>query len=854
MVEEGQRLAYDKLMALVQAPDFPGKLIDEHVKQFSSKIAAFSELELLAVTEKVTEEIDKKRGTGKTILVSKLEDVAALTKLEVMLSGNHVSKTVTNMLLLSLVNKSSNFGQPVFEGKVDELFEDSIENAIINVVLEKAAASTKGKPSEKSGGSKELKELFDRKIRDTETFIHLVQIIDNVDLNETAPVKSVFTINLLAEAMKRDETMRKSESIGMKDLINIFLLSKLQMMMAEIGYPNDTLEGIIINRLSQSNNIRRQFRILEYIIQSAQSGDLNIEMGSKTEKLEWLQLINQLEIDISLAQYEEKLAQDGTVKLPDDTKEAVRHTLMTDNIADQTIAAISFARRLDNPDESLHEPGKLAEVAAETQYLTSMIFKVKGFQIKEVYEFVELIGELDVKNSRYEQVIENFKSELPCIDKAVMKEEDPDIKKAALAARYLSARLMSKFDIDPVYLKMNPEYITLDDSKLPADLRPREAELEKKISDFNEIRKRLGFFNKAERAFLTMNQVETLIDKEAIKLDTPGAFRIMEAINDVELGLAVQEYVKAGTITRGQDDGAHFTAPYAESKIKALFAVDMVRRIEKEAVQKNIIPESVLEKAEEDDNFEETFLDIKNYATYLITRRLDKPEYPRHLQRAVNLIFALIQDAIGWRHFENSQIRAKREVVPLIEEYHKFLSRILDALAEDKDPKHEEVISKLRDDDFFAVNDNKDSLEGGKKSAPQVKAEFFALMNDDRFQKYTALALGFAETSQVPEWTAYQAELVRLKTDLITHIQKTCTVMDTILMKLKNNKETASRHKDHIQTLQNRYYDALKQLEAQLQSNRKPSTVVKIEFNRVVNSEKFKVFLKHLYELTKSLD
>lgn len=847
----GQLEALEKLMVLVQSKEFPGTLSTDHVAQFRSRIQGFREVELIEVMDKVQQEINKKKGTGKTILVSKLEDIAALTKMEVMLAEKSVSKIVTDLLLMLLVNKSSNFGNPIFHGKVDELFENSTENAIVNVVLEKAV-SEKGR-QDKSGG-KELKDLFDRKIRDTETFIHLVELIDRVDLNAVAPIKSVFIVNLLAEAMKRDETMRKSESIGMKDMINIYLLSKLQMEIAELGYPNETLEGVLINRLGQSNNIRRQFRILDTIITSTKSGDLNIEMGSKTEKLEWLQLINQLEVDIALAQYDEKLGQDKFPPTDEKTKEDVRKTLMADNIADQTIAAISFARRLDNPDESLHEPGKLVEVAAETQYLTSMIFKVKGFQIKEVYEFVELIGELDVKNSRYEQVIENFKNELPCIDKGVMKEEDPDIKKAALSARYLSARLMSKFGIDPVYLKMTSEFVSLDEGRLPPALKDHEAEVEKKIADFNEIRKRLGFFNKAERAFLTMNKVEGIIDSQQLSLDRPGVSRILESINDVEMGLAIEEYVKAGTITRGQDDGNNFNAAYAESKIKTLFQTDMVRRIEKEAVEKNIIPESVLDKAEEDDNFEETLLDIKNYATYLITRRLDRPEYPRHLQRAINLIFALIQDAIGWRHFENTQLRAKREVQPLIEEYYKFMSRIIAAMSNDPDPAHEEVVAKLRDDDFFAVNDNKESLEGGKKSAPQVKSEFFALMNDDRFQKYTAKALEFAEHVPSPEWQSYYVELTKLKADLLSHIEKTCAVIETISAKLKKSPDASTKYKDHIKTLQNRYFDQLKVLEFHLQSNRKPATVVKIEFNRIVNSEKFKVFLKHMYELTKSFE
>ncbi len=845
---DDQRIALEKLIALVQSPGFPGKLSKEHVGQFHSKVVSFNEGELLVVTQKIEEEIEKKKGAGKTLLVSKLEDIAALTKMEVILAAKGMSHHVVNMLLLLLVNKSSNFGIPIFEGKVDELISDSIENGIINIVLEKVAAEKgKGKNS-----GKELKELFEKKIRDTETLTHLIQIIDKMDLNNDETMKSVFIVNLLAEAMKRDETMRKSESLTMKDMINIYLLCKLQMQLAEYGYPNETLEGIIINRLGQSNNIKRQFRILEKIIEDTLSGNLNIELGAKTEKIEWLQLINEMEIDVALQQYEEKLVQDNFDPLDDEVKSAVRKTLMADNIADQTIAAISFARRLDNPDESLHEPGKLAEVAEETKYLTSMIFKVKGFQIKEVYEFVELIGELDVKKDQHQRVVENFKAELPCIDKGVMKEEDPDIKKAALASRYLSARLMSKFGIDPQYLKMTTDYISLDLLKITSESKMDEGELSRKITNFNEIRKRLSFFNKAERAFLTMNQVEAMMDKETIALNQEGVFKILSTINEIELSLAIGEYVKVGTITKGQDEAEKFNSQYAESKIKALFKEDSIRLVEKEAVEKSIVPESVLAKAEEEGNFHETLLDIKNYSTYLVTRRLDKPEYPRHLQRALNLILALIQDAIGWRHFENTQIRAKQDVVPLIDEYHRFLSKILDALADDKDGTHEEVISKLRDDDFFAITDNKDSLEGGKKSAPLVKSEFMNLMNDERFQQYVSKALNFAEPCTAKEWVIYKSALDAAHTEVLANIKKTCTVIDALVSQLKSDKKNAAKYKNYIETLQGRYYDQLKRLEFQLTANRKPSSIIKIEYDRIANSEKFKVFLKHTFELTKA--
>ncbi|KAB2880506.1 hypothetical protein F9K33_04840 [bacterium] len=850
IVDNDQKIALDKIMALVQSSAFPGKLMPEHVTQFQSKIASFSESELLVVIQKIEEEILKKTKSGKTILVSKLEDIAALTKMEVMLGQKIVPEPVINMLLSLLVNKSSNFGTPIFEGKLNELYHSSVENAIITIILEKAASDGGG--SDKSGRSKELKDLFEKKIRDTETLCKLIQIIDKMELNNDEQMKSVFIVNLLAEAMKRDETMRKSESITMKDMINIYLLSKLQMRLAEYGYPNETLEGIIINRLGQSNNIRRQFRILDHIIEDTLSGELNIELGSKTEKLEWLQLINELEVDVALEQYEEKLVQDNFAPLDVEIKDAIRKTLAADNIADQTIAAISFARRLDNPDESLHESGKLTEIAQETQYLTSMIFKVKGFQIKEVYEFVELIGELDTQKNEKQRVVEYFKQELPCIDKAVMKEEDPDIKKAALASRYLSARLMSRFDINIDLLQMTSDHISLDSTKLTKDMNIDEYELSRKIGELNEIRKRLGFFNKAERAFMTMNQVEAVIDSENIALDQQGVFKILDLINEIELSIAIGDYVKAGTITRGQGDGDNFNAQYVESKVKALFKMDSIKMIEKDAVEKNIIPESVLTKAEEEDNFEETLLDIKNYSTYLVTRRLDRPEYPRHLQRSLNLILALIQDAIGWRHFENTQIRAKREVVPLIEEYHRFFGKLISALADDKDPTHEEVITKLRDDDYFAITDNKDSLEGGKKSAPLVRSEFLNLMNDERFQTYVSKALKYADASVSKEWAVYKSALDSLKAELSNNIDKTCTVVDSLVQQLKADKKNEAKYRTYIDTLQNRYYDQLKRLEFQITTNRKPSTIVKIEYDRLANSDKFKIFLKHTFELTKA--
>lgn len=834
----------NRLIDLLQTPDFPGKISEDHLESFHQKIFRFREIELSVILDRLAEEIARKKKSGKTFLISQIEDITALTKMEILLQERQVPPEVVNLLLSLLVNKSSNFSVPIFEGKVDDLLANSVENAIINIILEKLV-------SEKSrmGRTKEMKDLFDRKIRDAETFVHLVEVIDHVDLNQKDDIRSIFVVNLLAEAMKRDETMRKSESITMKDLINLYLLSKLQHQLAAQGYPNETIEGIIINRLAQSNNIRRQFWILENILQVNTSGELDIELGSKTEKLEWLKLINELEIDIALNQYEEKLK--GPV-LPKELKSKIHHILMTDNIADQTIASISFARRLDNPDESLHEPSRLEEVARETQHLTSMIFRVKGFQIKEVYEFVELIGELDVKNERYHKVVDFFRHELPCIDKSVLKEDDPDLKKAALAARYLSARMMSLFGINPEYLNMNQDFVSLNPHKFPPELRENADTLAAQIEHFSEIRKRIGFFNKAERAFITMNQVEAMIQNDMIELTRENVFRIMEMINDIELSIAIGEYVKAGTITRGQEDPMPFTASYAEPKIKALFQSQSIRMIEKEAVEKNIIPESVLLKAEEEGTVEETLLDIKNYAVYLVTRRLDKPEYPRHLQRALNLILALIQDAIGWRHFENSQIRAKQEVAPLIDEYYLFLSKILQALAEDKNPAHEEIISKLRDDDFFAITDNKDSLEGGKKSAPQVRTEFLTLMNDNRFQEYVSKAYLFAEATFSNDWQNYKNELEQVKQQLNIALTKTCSVIDKIIEDLKSNTRHIQEYKEYIQTLQNKYLVPLEKLEYQLNTHRKPATAVKIEYDRIVNSEKFKVFLKHMFELSQT--
>ncbi len=845
---KNNRTVLQELLQFLRSSDFTGKLLDEHLELFQSKISRFRDIELAAVFEKIREEAEKRRRSGKTLLISKLEDIAALTKMEIMLRERAVPVEVINLLLLLLVNKSSNFSVPIFNGRVDELFDGSVENAVVNIVLEKLVTD-----KSRQGRTKEMKDLFEKKLRDTETFVHLTQVIDMVDLNESPKIKSIFMTNLLAEAMKRDETMRKSESITMKDLINLYLLSKIQLELTQYGYPNETLEGIIINRLSQSNNIRRQFRILDHIISETARGTLNIELGSKTEKLEWLKLINELEISIALAQYEEKLSKDKFKPLSEDIKAVIHDTLMTENIADQTIAAISFARRLDNPDESLHEPGKLAEVAAETQYLTSMIFRVKGFQIKEVYEFVELIGELDVKDERYHKTVEYFQYELPHIDKSVLKEEDPDIKKAALTSRYLSARMMSLFNINPRYLSLAPEFLTLDTGKIPAEFKNKEGEWIPKIDYFNEIRKRLGFFNKAERAFMTMNRVEHYIRAERLELSRANMFRIMENINDIELSLATAEYIKAGTITRGQDDANAFTAPYVESKIKALFQDESIRMIEKEAVEKNIIPESILAKAEEEGNLEDTLLDIKNYAVYLVTRRFDKPEYPRHLQRALNLILALIQDAIGWRHFENTQIRAKQEITPLLEEYYHYMNLLLDALHDDTNPDHEEVISKLRDDDYFAITDNRDSLEAGKKSAPQVRIEFNTLMNDGRFQDYLARAYIFAEHSPHEEWAAYRNRMEEVKKNLNEALNKTCTVIDSIIDTLKSTTQSSVLYKDAIQTLRNRYLTPLEKLEYQLNTHRKPPMVVKIEYDRIVNSDKFKVFLNHTYELAQTV-
>ncbi len=467
-----------------------------------------------------------------------------------------------------------------------------------------------------------------------------------------------------------------------------------------------------------------------------------------------------------------------------------------------------------------------------------------------MYEFVELIGELDVKNDRYQKVVDFFQHELPCIDKSVLKEDDPDVKKAALTSRYLSARLMSLFGINPEHLNMNQDFVSLNHHKLPPELRENEDLIASQVDHFSELRKRLSFFNKAERAFMTMNQVEAMIQNEMIELSRENVFRIMDMINDTELSIAIGEYVKAGTITRGQEDPAAFTAAYVEPKIKALFQTQSIRMIEKEAVGKNIIPESVLMKAEEDGIVEETLLDIKDYAVYLVTRRLDKPEYPRHLQRALNLILALIQDAIGWRHFENSQIRAKQEIAPLIDEYYLFLSKILQALAEVKNPAHEEIISKLRDDDFFAITDNKDSLEGGKKSAPQVRTEFMNLMNDSRFQEYVSKAFLFAEATFSNDWQAYKSELEHTKQQLNLSLTKTCAVIDKIIEDLKSDVKHIHEYKDLIQTLQNKYLTPLEKLEFLLNTQRKPSSIIKIEYDRIVNSEKFKVFLKHTFELS----
>ncbi len=154
---------------------------------------------------------------------------------------------------------------------------------------------------------------------------------------------------------------------------------------------------------------------------------------------------------------------------------------------------------------------------------------------------------------------------------------------------------------------------------------------------------------------------------------------------------------------------------------------------------------------------------------------------------------------------------------------------------------------------MFAITDNKDSLEGGKKSAPQVKTEFMNLMGDNRFQEYVSKAFLFAEATFSNDWQNYKNELEQTKQHLNQSLTKTCAVIDKIIEELKTDVKHIHEYKDHIQTLQNKYLAPLEKLEFQLNTHRKPASIIKIEYDRIVNSEKFKVFLKHTFELSKSI-
>ena len=835
-----------ELIDLIGSADFPARLTPENISEFDSKISGFNEAEISELTVRIKEKAAVKKKSGSNILISSLEDIAALTKMELLLFAYGISETVVNTLLETLVQKSSEFSEPIFSGKVNELYVSSVQNAIITVVLEKTVES-----QAKNKHNEELKNLIDEKLRDTETFVHLVDVIDHIKIDENEALRAIFSLNLILEGLKREETMRKSESIRMKDLINLYLLSKIQLSLLELGFSNETLEGIIINRLSQSNNVRRQMMILNGLIEESLSGKLFVEQNSKTEKLEWLTLLNEREIATALQQYEDKLRKDKYEPLDAELKEMVRDALMTGNIADSTISAISFARRLDNPDESLHDPTVLVSIAQETQYLTSLIYRVRGFQIKEVYEFVEIIGELDLATSDKDKIVENFKEELNWIDKSILKENDSEIKKAALASGYLSARLLHKFGISTQYLKLTIDDLMVDRNKCGELSEDVIDDMELQVVYFNELRKRIGLFNKAERAFLTMNAVEKNIDEAGLCLDKDGSFKIFEAINEVELRHSIKYYIDEGTITAG-DNTKEFSPQFAFDKISEIFTTDSVMKVEKEAVSKSIIPESILSKASDEGRMLETVLDIKNYAMYLLTRRFDKPEYPRHLERAINLITALIEDAIGWRHFEDTQIRAKKEIVPLLNEYYEFLSTYIEIHKDNPKISEQEYFTKLKEDDFFAFTDMKDSLEGGKKSASQIKAEFYSLVLGDRFENCIKQSIDIAISAGEEKWAQYKEQMGTVKQEVLQEIEKSTKVIATLVEKLTAS-EDLSKYKDTIGTLKNRYLKELESIKSKLADNRKPPSIAKLEFERITNSEKFKVFIKNSYELTQQI-
>ncbi|HNB08628.1 MAG TPA: hypothetical protein PK754_03655, partial [bacterium] len=72
-----------------------------------------------------------------------------------------------------------------------------------------------------------------------------------------------------------------------------------------------------------------------------------------------------------------------------------------------------------------------------------------------------------------------------------------------------------------------------------------------------------------------------------------------------------------------------------------------------------------------------------------------------------------------------------------------------------------------------------------------------------------------------------------------------------VVQQLSGDSKNADRFRPFIETLQGKYLDSFKRMQYQLDQNKKPATILKIEYDRLANSEKFKVYLKHCFELIK---
>jgi len=198
-------------------------------------------------------------------------------------------------------------------------------------------------------------------------------------------------------------------------------------------------------------------------------------------------------------------------------------------------------------------------------------------------------------------------------------------------------------------------------------------------------------------------------------------------------------------------------------------------------------------------------------------------------------------------------MRAKKEIAPLLEEYFEFFSSLLAAMKGDEQASRDEYLSKLREDDHFALVDMKDSLEGGKKSASQVKAEFEALVDNARFEEYISHAFTYALNAEGKKWKKLLDQMQDAKNDVLERMDKTAAIIDKIVGTLKSSNQL-EKYKEALSTLEYRYYNEIKSLREKLVGNRRPATIIRIQFERIVNSEKFKIFIKNTYELTKKLN